>query len=139
MSEQLLQIDPKLKLIFDQLPGVWACKDENSVYVYGNGEFARALGIKSPEVMMGRTDYDMPCDAARFSDLFQAQDQKVITTSKPMRTLDIHTYAGYEWKVYVFTKTSLLDESNKIVGIFFHGADITNTTSVEIAGHLAKY
>jgi DNA-binding CsgD family transcriptional regulator len=120
------------------MPGAWGCKDENSVFMYGNAEYGRIIGVKHHEDVIGRTDFEMPCATTNCAHLFRAQDKKVIQTLEKMRILDIHPFAGGQWKAYIFTKTPMLDEEQNVIGTIYHGADITNTTSIEIGSLLAR-
>lgn len=131
-------VDPKLRMLFDQMPGAWGCKDENSVFMYANSEYGRIIGLKHHEEAVGLTDFDMPCETVNCAHLFKQQDSKVIQTAQKMRILDVHPFSGYEWKAYIFTKTPLLDENKKIIGTIFHGADITNSTSIELGSLLSR-
>lgn len=63
----------------------------------------------------------------------------VIQTLSKMRILDIHPFAGGQWKAYIFTKTPLFDEeSNCCIGTIFHGTDVTNVTTLEIGSFLSR-
>ena len=55
-----------------------------------------------------------------------------------MRILDIHPFSGGQWKIYVFTKTPLVDENKIVIGTIFNGMDISNTTTMEIGALLSK-
>jgi DNA-binding CsgD family transcriptional regulator len=131
-------IDAKLKCLFDQMPGAWGCKDENSVFMYANAEYGRIIGLPQPEDCIGRTDFEMPCDTVNCAGLFRVQDKKVMQTAQRMQILDIHPFAGYHWKIYVFTKTPLKNEDDKIIGTIFHGVDITDASTIEIVSLLAS-
>ncbi len=131
-------VDFKLRALFDQMPGAWGCKDEHSVFMYGNAEYAKIIGLPHHEDVIGRTDFDMPCDTIHCAELFREQDQKVIQTLSKMRILDIHPFAGGQWKAYIFTKTPMFDESQNVIGTIYHGVDITSTTSIEIGALLSR-
>lgn len=126
-----------MKSFFDQMPGACGCKDLNSVFMYANQEYINIIGLNHKEDIKGRTDFDMPCDTINAASLFQEQDKKVIQSLQKMRILDIHPFAGQIWKAYIFTKTPLMD-GNQCIGTIFHGADITNTASLEIGSLLAR-
>jgi PAS domain-containing protein len=115
MSSQRV-IDCKLRALFDQMPGAWGCKDENSVFMYGNAEYGNIIGLPHHEDVIGRTDFDMPCDTVHCAHLFRSQDQRVIQTLTKMRILDIHPFSGGEWKAYIFTKTPMIDENQNVIG-----------------------
>lgn len=135
----MTKIDVKLKSLFDLMPGAWGCKDENSVFMYANKEYGQIIGLEHHEDVIGRTDFDMPCDTVNFAEMFREQDKQVIQTMSKMRILDIHPFAGGQWKAYIFTKTPLLDEeTNLCVGTIFHGMDVTNVTTLEIGSFLSR-
>ncbi len=139
MSNQERIVDPTLRNLFDLMPGAWGCKDENSVFMYGNAEYGRIIGLQHHEDVIGRTDFDMPCDTVNCAHLFRAQDQKVMQSLEKMRILDIHPFAGGQWKAYIFTKAPMFDEAKNIIGTIYHGVDITNTTSIEIGTLLSQF
>jgi len=132
------QVDPKLRGIFDKMPGCWGCKDENSRFMYANERYGKLIGVNNHLDIIGRTDFDMPCDTVACASLFQAQDQEVMASSKQLKILDIHPFSGGEWGAYVFTKTPLLDEENNIIGTIFHGQDITSVSSLELGSLLGR-
>jgi PAS domain-containing protein len=110
-------IDQKLQSLFDQMPGCWGCKDHDSKFIYANKEYADIIGVGRQNHLniIGRTDFDMPCDTVNCAELFRKQDRRVILTEKRMRILDIHPFSGKEWKAYIFTKTPLYNDQNKII------------------------
>lgn len=132
------QLDPKQCEIFDQMPDCWGCKDENSVFIYGNEAYGKLVGLKNPLDIIGRTAFDLPCEAAACAPLFQAQDQEVIASAKPLKILDVHPFSGGEWRVHIFTKMPLLDEEKNIAGTIFYGRDITSTSNLELGSLLGR-
>lgn len=132
------EVDPKLKALFDQMPGAWGCKDENSVFMYANEEYGKIIGLGHHNDAIGLTDFDMPCDTINCAHLFREQDKQVIFSAQRMRILDIHPFAGHQWRAYIFTKTPLVDKTNNITGTIFHGVNITNSTMVELGSVLAR-
>ncbi|HEY4143538.1 helix-turn-helix transcriptional regulator [Pinirhizobacter sp.] len=130
-------VDPSLRMLFDQMPGLWGCKDENSVFMYANPAYAKAVGVKQHQDMIGSTDFDTPCDTAACAGLFQAQDKEVMVSTKPLKILDIHPFAGGEWCAYLFTKTPLIQQG-EIIGTIFHGMDITSARTLELGSLLGR-
>lgn len=55
-------ISDDMKSFFDQMPGACGCKDLNSVFIYANQEYVNIIGLTHKEDIIGRTDFDMPCD-----------------------------------------------------------------------------
>lgn len=138
MSSELVKIDHKLRMLFDQMPGCWGCKDSDSTFMYANAEYASIIGEKSHLDIIGRTDFDMNCDTVNCAELFRKQDNAVMLAEKRMRILDIHPFSGKEWKAYIFTKTPFYNEDKKVIGTIFHGADITNSSVLELGAFLSK-
>jgi DNA-binding CsgD family transcriptional regulator len=130
------EVSAPLRLAFDQLPGLWGCKDENSVFMYANARYGEAVGVKHHLDVVGRTDFDMPCATAACASLFRAQDKEVMNSGNPLRVLDVHPFAGGEWRAYLFTKTPMVTEHGRIVGTIFHGTDITSASTVELGSLL---
>jgi DNA-binding CsgD family transcriptional regulator len=130
-------VDPSLRMLFDQMPGLWGCKDENSVFMYVNAAYAQVVGLQHRLDMVGRTDFDIPCDAAACADLFQAQDKEVMVSARPLKILDIHPCAGGKWGAYLLTKTPLVEE-RKVIGTIFHGVDITSARTLELGSLLGR-
>ncbi|WP_242113058.1 helix-turn-helix transcriptional regulator [Luteimonas aquatica] len=133
------EIDARLRSLFDQMPGLWGCKDEHSVFMYANARYTEAVGLKHHLDAIGRSDFDMPCDTVACAHLFQAQDKEVMLSMKPLRVIDIHPFAGGEWRAYLSTKTPMMDDdSGKVVGTIFHLADITSANTVELGSLLGR-
>ena len=130
-------VDPSLRMLFDQMPGLWGCKDENSVFIYANAAYAQAVGVEHHLDMVGRTDFDTPCDTAACASLFQAQDKEVMVSTKPLRILDIHPFSGGKWCAYLFTKTPLIQQG-EVMGTIFHGMDITSSYTLELGSLLGR-
>jgi len=140
MTNHLIKIDTTLKSLFDQMPGCWGCKDRDSRFLYANKEYGEIIGFGENRHLevIGRTDFDMPCETTNCAELFRKQDKTVIITEQPMRILDIHPFAGKEWKAYIFTKTPLYDNKKQVIGTIFQGTNVTNSSVLEIGSLLSK-
>ncbi|MFK7827649.1 MAG: PAS domain-containing protein [Oligoflexales bacterium] len=138
MSIQGNGIDSSLRMLFDQMPGLWGCKDLELKFIYANAEYAKAIGLKDHLDIVGRTDYDMPSNTVNCADAFRSQDQMVIDQKQKMKVLDIHPFEDGSWKIFLFSKTPYLDVTNEVSGIIFHGEEITNSSLLEIGSMLSK-
>ncbi|MBA4696554.1 MAG: helix-turn-helix transcriptional regulator [Legionella sp.] len=130
-------ISNQMKSFFDQMPGACGCKDLDSVFMHANQDYVNIIGLGHKEDIVGRTDFDMPCDTINAATMFREQDARVMQSLHKMRILDIHPFAGRVWKAYIFTKTPLMN-GDECVGTIFHGTDITNAASLEIGSLLAR-
>lgn len=125
------------RTLFDTLPTASGCKDLNSNFIYANQNYANIIGLKNKEDVVGRTDFDMPCKTVNCAEMFRAQDLQVITKLHSMRILDIHPFAGGEWKAYIFSKSPLII-NRQVIGTIFSGQDITNVSTLELGALLSK-
>lgn len=128
------KVDPQLLHMFNQLPGCWGCKDNDSIYVHANTEFSRIIGVDHHLDCVGITDFDIPSPPVEYAESFQEQDNFVMTTGNRIRVLDIHPYADGNWRAHLFTKTPWKNEKNEIVGTIFSGVELQDTAILEV-GH----
>ncbi len=117
--------------LFGHLPGLWGCKDPNSVFTHLNDDFAAVLGLSSPEEGIGKTDFDMPCQTNRCAMQFKQQDQWVMSTAQPLKILDVHPFAGGQWRAYIFTKLPLKNKHKKTVGVLLHGEELASFSTIK--------
>ncbi len=64
-------------LLADSLPGYFLWKDLNSKYLAGSTTTAKLLGFDHRDDLVGLSDHEVRCDAARYADVFIAQDRKL--------------------------------------------------------------
>lgn len=131
-------ITSEQKSLFDMLPTASGCKDLNSNFIYANQHYADIIGFKDKGDVIGRTDFDMPCDTTNCAQMFREQDNQVIVKLETMRILDIHPFAGGEWKAYIFSKSPLYDIDQRASGTIFSGQDVTNASTLELGALLSK-
>lgn len=122
------------RLLFQQLPGYWGCKDLDSVFVYANNAYSQLIGFDNAEECIGKTDFEMPSPTTECARDFQAQDRYVIETGQSLKILDIHPFADGHWRAQIFTKTPWRDSHGTIQGTIFFGQDLTDTAILEV-GH----
>ncbi|MFZ8769974.1 helix-turn-helix transcriptional regulator [Vibrio harveyi] len=115
-----------------QLPGCWGCKDNDSVFRYVNQEYAELIGYDSPEVCIGKTDFEVASPTIECAKEFQEQDRHVIETGESLKILDIHPYPDGHWRAHIFTKTPWRDDDGNIIGTIFYGRELTDTAVIEV-------
>jgi PAS domain-containing protein len=127
-----------LRNLIDNLPCSSAYKDVNSVFTYANTEYAKIVELKHHLDVIGRTAYDMPARSAECAALVHEQDNKVITSRKPLSLLGIHPDAQGRFKAYKFLKTPLRNDRGDIDGIFITGEDVTSEATFKLGNFLQK-
>ena len=133
ITETQLNLDAKedilaqrnfLQLIIDHMPNQVFWKDRDCVYMGCNKEFAKIIGIESPEQIVGRTDFDFNRDS-KHAESYQYWDKKVMASRKPVLNLEekFHKANGEEGWVLT-SKIPILDD-NMVTGIVGICVDIT--------------
>lgn len=135
--ERLGCIESGLHLAFGHSRGYWGCKNVDSVFLYANEEYGKIIGVKHHQDVVGRTDFDMPCDTVACASAFREQDKEVMLTQSVVRILDIHPFAN-GWSAYLTTKRPLYDHQGRVMGTIFHGEDITSPRMIELGTLLGR-
>jgi PAS domain S-box-containing protein len=111
----------KYRTLLENLPQKIFFKDENSVYIACNGNYARDLKIK-PDEIAGKTDYDFYPE--KLAEKYRADDKRLMESGK---TADIEEeYIQDGKKLFVHTvKTPVKEANGNVAGILGIFWDIT--------------
>jgi PAS domain S-box-containing protein len=126
-----------LRLIIDHIPHLIFWKDRDCVFLGCNQKLAVMAGKKSPDEVIGKTDYDMVWyeDAATF----QTKDRELMTEGHSLYHFveELQTHDGN--RIWLETnKIPLYNEAGQIIGILGVSEDITQRRLAEIALQQAK-
>ena len=125
ISEELKTSRRMLQLVLDTIPVRVFWKDIDSVYLGCNKLFAHDAGLKGPEEIIGKTDYDMGWKEQ--AELYRSDDQKVIQLGRPKLNYEEPQTAPDGGKIWLETsKIPLTDIDNNIIGVLGTYADITD-------------
>ena len=84
-DEELRQSRSMLSQVLDSVPQSIAWKDRDGVYMGCNWLFSRQVGLAHPELIVGKTDLELPWprkDAMKY----RADDRDIIETNRPSAT-----------------------------------------------------
>ncbi|MGF1539414.1 MAG: ATP-binding protein [Pleurocapsa sp.] len=124
-SQQLLQI------VMDTIPQYVFWKDDNSVYLGCNSQFAQLAGLETPDEICGKTDYDLPWNT-RDADAWRASDRLVMDLDFPeLMTLEPQIQADGEEVWLESHKVPLYDLNGDTIGILGTFQDITKHKQAE--------
>jgi len=126
-----------LRLIIDHIPHIIFWKDRQSVFLGCNQKLAVMAGKKSPDEVVGKTDYDMVWheEAA----IFQAKDRELMDAGQPLYHFMEELQAHDGSRIWLETnKIPLYNESGQIIGILGVSEDVTQRRLAEIALQQAK-
>ncbi len=127
-----------LRYVLDTIPQSVFWKDGNSVYLGCNQVFANAVNLKSPEEIVGKTDFDLPWPKAE-AEAYRADDRDVISRNKPKMHIIEQVQQADGARIWVNTsKLPLRDERGGVNGVLGVYEDITERKQVELALHCAK-
>jgi PAS domain S-box-containing protein len=132
MEEALANERNVLRTLIDNLPDNIFIKDAESRFVTGNLAHARLLRAKTPDEIVGKTDFDIfPHELAAS---YYADEQAVIRSGEPLlnreeRTIDPN--GKTRW--LLTTKVPLRGEHGKVIGIAGINRDITERKRAEEA------
>ncbi|MBD2412399.1 histidine kinase [Nostoc calcicola FACHB-389] len=125
------QTEQFLRLIIDNIPQSVFWKDRNSVYLGCNRKFADDSGVKSPENVVGKTDYDLSSTRDE-SDWYVECDRRVMESGQAELNI-IETWQQADGK-QIWSNTNkipLRDKEGNVFGILGTCEDITEREEAE--------
>ncbi len=121
----------RLRTLVQTIPDLIWLKDVDGVYLSCNPMFERLFGAKEAEII-GKTDYDFVDKV--LADSFREHDRKAMAAGKSSVNEEWLTFAeGGRWGLFETSKTPMLDEAGKLVGVLGIAHDITARKRTEDA------
>ena len=119
-----------LRSLIDNVPNFLYVKDRQAKFVVANLYCARQLGLKSPEDLLGKSDFDLY--PQRLAAGFYKDDQTVIRSGEPLlnREETVVDYRGNAICV-LSTKVAIRGNHGQITGLAGVGIDITDQKRAE--------
>lgn len=113
-------------------------KDLQSRFLLANNGLARKLGVKDPEELIGKTDFDF--FTREHAEPAYIDEQNIIKTGKPVVNIEEkETWHGRENEWVLTTKMPFYDKEGNIVGTFGISRDITDRKKSEEKIHYLYY
>jgi two-component system, NtrC family, sensor kinase len=124
-----------LQQILDEIPIAIFWKDRNFVFQGCNRTALVACGLKSTDLMIGKTDYDMPWTAEE-SDWYRLCDRRVMESGQAeFNIVETQRQADGTQVILNTNKVPLRDETGRVTGILVTIEDITARQATEAALH----
>ena len=118
-----------LENIISKIPGHIYWQDLNNVFLGCNLQQALDAGLKAPNDIIGKTNYEMPWrDEA---DNLNRINNQVMTTQKEYSIEEPSTLANGEEAIFLSKKAPLYNQSNEVIGIVGVSIDITEQKKLE--------
>jgi PAS domain S-box-containing protein len=121
-----------LRSVLDTIPVRVFWKDKNSVYLGCNKAFTLDAGLKKPEEIVGKSDFDMGWKEQ--AEFFVTDDKEVINTGKSKLNNELQ-FISPEGNTYIFdtSKIPLRSTNNEVIGVLGVYEDITAKKNTEEA------
>ena len=121
-----------LRTLIDNMPDYIYVKDAAGRFLVANRAVARLMGAKTPEQLLGKTDFDFyPQDLAS---VFYRDEQAIIASGQPLVSKEEPSMAAEGITKWTWTtKVPLRDSRDNVVGIVGVGRDITDRRQTERA------
>jgi PAS domain S-box-containing protein len=124
-----------LQQILDEVPIALLWKDRNFVFQGCNRAALAACGLQSTDLMIGKTDYDMPWTAEE-SDWYRLCDRRVMESGQAeFNIVETQRQASGKQVILNTNKVPLRDETGHVTGILATIEDITARQAAEAALH----
>ncbi len=132
LAEENLAVQTELlNNILNHLPHNIFWKDRQSNYLGCNRAFAAEAGLKLPEDIIGKTDYDLPLKPKE-ADYFRQCDKEVMETCIPLIEIEeTVTDSDNKSKTIIISKVPLKDQDGDVFGMLGIFSDITERKRME--------
>ncbi len=128
---QLLQSQQFFKLLIDSIPQLIVWKDRNSVFKGCNSSAAKVAGLNSSEEIIGKTDYDLPCDVEE-ANFYRKCDKRVMESGvAELHIIETQKQSDSKQAWFDTNKIPLRDTKGNVIGILVTIEDITQRKQIE--------
>ncbi len=130
-EEQVRATNDMRRLIMDNIPQFIFWKDQDSVYLGCNQNFARGAGLAHPDEIVGKTDFDLPWTTEE-AEFYRAIDRDVMRENTPrLHLLETQRQADGREKWLETNKVPLHDSQGRVMGILGTFQDVTDRRRAE--------
>ncbi len=126
-EQSLLESENKYRLLIENLPQKIFYKDNNSVYVACNNNYAQDLNIQ-PDEITGKTDFDFY--PSNFATKYREDDERVMHRGEIEEIEEKYIVNGQE-RIVQTVKTPVSDEKGNVTGLLGIFWDITEQKYLE--------
>lgn len=119
--------------LLKQLPSYIFWKNTDCIYLGCNDAFAHAVGLSSPQEIIGKSDFDLPT-TKQASAAYQADDKEVMRSGKPRFNIEEpQTFVDGRKEVLLTNKVPFRDKNGKVIGILGIYTNITELKQAQFA------
>ncbi|AFZ02491.1 PAS domain S-box protein [Calothrix sp. PCC 6303] len=130
-TQELQEREQFLQTVLDTFPLSIFWKDRNSVYLGCNRHFLRDANVTSVEMVIGKTDYEMPWGETE-AELYRQDDRTVISTETAKLGIVEPQYQADGQQIWLETnKLPLRNLQGEVVGVLGTYQDISDRKNIE--------
>jgi len=122
------------KLLTANLPIIIFAKDNNSKYLFCNEVAAEAVGLDSPQQIVGKTDDDLYW--SQYAELYRSYDRAVLRGNILINEQVPFTEPKKNVTLLLSSETILTDKKGSTIGVIAHATDITGYNITKNNGHI---
>ena len=111
LPDSILEDEDLATFMINFLPFPASLKNSHSEYITANTALLKLCGFSDLKALKGKTDQDLKCAAANFSEEFRQQDKRSIEFGKQVN-IDICRYADEKIHCFSSTKTPIFCKKN---------------------------
>ncbi|MBD2178962.1 PAS domain-containing protein [Pseudanabaena sp. FACHB-1998] len=131
VENALLESQQFIQTVVDTVPLALFWKNRESVYLGCNQQFAKVVGLKSAEEVIGKTDFDLPWTPVE-TIAYQKDDQSVMKSGTSRSGIEeTMTLANGEQRWMETHKAPLRDWTDHIIGVVGITKDVTIRRQIE--------
>jgi len=132
MKNEITKREEFVQLVLNNIPSFVFWKDRESVYLGCNMNFAKAAGLKFPDEIIGKNDYEMPW-SKEDSDFYRKVDREVMASGEPQINFEEpQTFSDGSTRWLRTSKIPLRNFSGIVIGILGLYEDITERKNIEL-------
>jgi PAS domain S-box-containing protein len=121
----------ELSYILRKVPGYVFWKDKNSILQGCNENFAKQAGLKDPNEIVGKSDYDLPWNQEETAS-FLRDDKEIMKTGKEKLNIEeLQCQHDGRQATLLTSKVPLKDEQGNVTGVLGIYVDITDRKRTE--------
>jgi DNA-binding CsgD family transcriptional regulator len=134
----LNSLEQHLNCVIPLLPGMAAWKDADSIYRGINHKACSMLGFNSLAEAIGKSDYELKCQASDHADTFVAQDKQVLLGNQH-QSIDLCFYADNNLHVLLTEKKALQNPHNskKPIGTMHTSLDLGGSKIAKVLAQVS--